>query len=144
MTEDKLRELFREMRDEPVPADSRAKVRIGVNREIGLQKRRFGWRLAAACAALAGAGLVAWNLPLVERPVTPVAVVSTPAVSPAAESPQVQEGPVRAVATHHRSESRKRRMIPAVAAPPLTEASPGTVIRIETPDPDVVILLVGE
>ena len=30
MTEDQIRELFREMREEPVPADSRARVRVSL------------------------------------------------------------------------------------------------------------------
>ena len=50
MTEREIQDLLREMRDEPVPADSLARVRVGVeNRTV----RRRWWKLAAPLA-LAG------------------------------------------------------------------------------------------
>ena len=56
MTEDRMRELFREMHDEPVPADSLARVRMAVSART---ERRAGWfwRVAAG-VALAACALV--------------------------------------------------------------------------------------
>jgi len=131
MTEDKIRELFREMRDEPVPADSRARVRMAVaERSQSWQERlRRYWKIPAIILVPVCAVLVALSMreparivlppPVVVREAEPIAPVQTPAVTP----------PV--VRVRHRVVKKVR---PAEAA---------TLIRIDTPDPDVVILLIG-
>ena len=134
MNEDQLRDLFREMRDEPVPADSLARVRAGV--DLRIQKRRWlvGWKPAAALVMVvcivAGFFLLRPGkaVPPKEAIVRPVAPEAQ--VLPVPEIPVPPERPaVRVV--------RPRR-----ARPRPVEAVPVS-IRIETPDPDIVILLVN-
>ena len=43
MTERELQDLLRNMRDEPVPADSLARVRMGVDQRL---RKRSWWKLA--------------------------------------------------------------------------------------------------
>lgn len=124
MTEQEMRELFRGMRDEPVPADSLARVRMAVDRR---RRRVFPWKIAAI---LAMAGCVVAGF-LFLRPVRmPVRTVE-PAPLEIAQVGPPPEIPVRAV-------PKPRRVRPR----PI-EAVPSMLIRIETPDPDVVILLVN-
>ena len=130
MNEQEMREVFREMREEPIPADSLARVRMAVGERI--QRRRVSlWKLAAALV-LAG-GMAAAFLSL--RPGKPVPRVIAPEIArvlPRVETPVPFESPVPSVA--------RPRRIPPRARP--VEAVPVS-IRIETPDPDVVILLVN-
>ena len=136
MTEDQIRELFRDMRDEPVPPDSKVRVRMAVaERTQGWPeklRRRWKW-VAAALAPVCLLLVVALNTlqkrvempPAPVAPAPPLAVVEAPAPIAPPRHPIV---PVR-----HR-----------VARPPREVASNGaSLIRIETPDPDVVILLIG-
>ena len=132
MTEDKIRELFREMRDEPVPADSRARVRVAVAERSQSWPERFRrqWKIAAMILVPACVVIIALVMrepartvpppPVVAREAEPIAPVQTPSVSP-----PVVRARRRVVKQHVR---------PAEAA---------TLIRIETPDPDIVILLIG-
>jgi hypothetical protein len=128
MTDDGLRELFREMRDEAVPADSMARVRTRVASRIA--RRRWLWAgglgLIPVCALLL---LMMFRTPApVRREVAkhsrpPVIETTTPVVAPA-----VIRHPPRHVRRRHVEQAAK-------TAPP--------TIRIETEDPNVVILLVG-
>ena len=133
MNEEEMRELFREMREEPVPADSLARVRAGVDRRVQKRRQLFGWKVAAA---LAMAGFIVGAFFLL-RPgkSVPIEQVSPPEIAQVlpvqVESPAPPKIPVR-VASH----PRRARPRPVVEGVPVS-------IRIETPDPDVVILLVN-
>jgi hypothetical protein len=132
MNEDELRELFREMRDEPVPADSLARVRAAVDQRIQKRPWVFAWKIAAALA-MAGCLVAGFLLLRPGRSVIPIERPSTPEIAevlPPAESPAPPQRPVVRVARPRRARPR-----PVDAVPVL--------IRIETPDPDVVILLVN-
>jgi len=123
MTEDEIRSLLREMREEPIPANSLARVRLGVEKRSG---KRSGWKwvvpLALAASVVAGFLL----LRPAKAPVRPVE-------SAPIEVAQVQPPPETPV----RAEPHSKRVRPQqVKAVPV-------LIRIETPDPDVVILFVN-
>jgi hypothetical protein len=125
MTEQEMRELFREMRDGPVPADSLARVRVAVDRRIA---RRNWWKLAIP---LAVAGCVVAAFLMLRPAKTPVAIEApgTPEIAQALPQPEL---PVR---TAPRPKRFRPRPGPIEGVPVL--------IRIETPDPEVVILLVN-
>jgi hypothetical protein len=130
MKEQEMRELFREMRDEPVPADSLARVRAGVEQRIHRKPWLSAWKIAAA---LVMAGFIVGAYFLL-RPVksVPIEQASPPEVAqvlPPAEIPALPEIPARPAPRPKRVRLRP-------------EAVPVS-IRIETPDPDVVILLVN-
>ena len=136
MTEDQIRELFREMRDEPVPPDSKARVRMAVAERTRSwpEKLRRRWKWWAAVLAPACLLLVALMTlqKKVDAPIPPAAPAPPVAV---AEAP----APIVAPPRPHIVRARHR-----VATPPREIASGGaSLIRIETPDPDVVILLIG-
>jgi len=138
MTEDEIREAFREMRDLPVPPDSLARVRLELEHRI---RRRSAWRTAAFLLTASAALLAVFLFgPLAHR--------RTPVANPAAqrqpkmaviEATRPEQQPAKdalpasipIVRAHH----RLRRKAPAAA--PVT-------IRIQTPDPDVLIVLVGD
>jgi len=127
MNEQEMRELFREMRDEPVPADSLARVRLGLEKRVNQPLGKISWWKFVIPPVAAGC-IVAGFLLL--RPAkTPVRSIEI-APPEIAEVIPAPEPPVRVV-------PRPRRVRPApVAGMPV-------LIRIETPDPEVVILLVN-
>ena len=135
MTEDEIRKLFREMRDEPVPPDSRARVRMAVaeRTQSWPEKLRRRWKWIAAVLASACLLLVL-VMTRENKMVPPPAPVVNPPVVASVETP----APVPPPRPHI---VRARRRI----AKPRRETAPGgaSLIRIETPDPDVVILLIG-
>ena len=121
MTEEQLRELLRELRDEPVPADSLARVRMRV--EERTVPRRLRWWTSAVVAAMVVAVVVvlSWPRPAAPQPPAPVtAEVKLP--------PVVVETPKAPIA---RSQVKRAPRIQA-----------GPVIRMETTDPDVVLIMV--
>ena len=120
MNYDRMRELFREMRDEPVPADSLARVRAKLAERTG-RRSWFRWWVPVLVAGLA---ILAVVLRPAGTPPPPVVLVQRAAPPPT---------PAPAVRPRPRSVPRPQ---PRVVA--------GTVIRIDTPDPDVVIFLVGD
>ncbi len=124
MNENEMRSLFREMREEAVPADSLARVRLAVEQR---RQQRSGWLwLVPALLVTAAIVMVVLYLrpvPQVEPPV--VATVHMPPPVLPVVSPRVRV-PVR------------------IRRPMVRHPEPGTVVRIETDDPNVVILLVGE
>jgi len=124
MTERDMREVFREMREEPVPADSLARVRSGVEQRIG---KRNWWRFAVPLA-LAGCAVAGF---LLLRPVKAPAIVEQPGAPVIAQVLPAVEIPARPAPRPKRARPR-----PVVKGVPVS-------IRIETPDPDVVILLVN-
>ncbi len=130
MTEDQIRELLCEMRDEPVPPDSLARVRLRMA-ERGRAWSR--WKLAAALLAAVGLMVAA----LLFRPVVHVQTPAPSIIARQAEGPILR--PVQARAADPVKKVRKKIARPARRASP-----PGVLIRIENPDdPDVVILLVN-
>jgi hypothetical protein len=132
MTDDQMRGLFKEMRDEPVPADSLARVQLKVDERVSPSPRRsmWWWRLAAAALVVVFTLGLLWKTPqaplIATKPPNPVETAKV-------ERPAVADPPVVRPA-------RPRRVEPAAQPTP-----PGAVaIRIETPDPDVVIILLGD
>ncbi len=132
MTEREIQDLLRDMRDEPVPADSLARVRAGVDQRIHQRPWLSAWKIAAVLV-MAGCIVGAFLLlrpgkPVtIERPVAP----EIAQVLPRVEIPALPEVPARPAPRTKRARSR-----PAVESVPVS-------IRIETPDPEVVILLVN-
>ena len=132
MKEDEIRGLLREMREDPLPAASLARVRIEVERRTSA-KRWFG----SAWPALASAALACLVWMAMPPPVHHTEPVAREAVVPAEARP-VAPKTVTVSAKADRSK-------PAPPVRPKRVAAPqaNVLIRIETPDPDVVILLVG-
>jgi hypothetical protein len=135
MREEDIRDLFREMRDEPVPADSLARLRARVAERTRTRPWRR-WRIAALLLIPACIAFMALFL----RPVATVQRTNAPLVARQPEAP-VETPPVRPETVH-----RAQRLVRHRVARPRRMEQPGAppLIRIETPDPDVVILLVGE
>jgi len=128
MTEEEMRSLFREMRDEPVPADSLARVRLGVEKRTG-KRSLWKWVVLLAVAGCMVAGF------LLLRPAKaplPVEQPSAPVIAQVLPPPELPIQTVQAALRPKRLRSRPRRV----------EVVPVS-IRIETPDPDVVILFVN-
>ena len=124
MTEPEMQEVFRQMGEEPIPADSLARVRLGVDKRIG---PRSWWKFAVPLVA---AGCLVAGFLLFRPAGKPVPIVLPPPSQVARALPPV-EIPVPAVSRPRRVPQRQR-----------VEPVP-VLIRIETPDPDVVILLVN-
>ena len=132
MNDEEMRELFRAMREEPVPADALARVRMGVADGIAKTKAGGNWHAAwTVAAALIMASCIAAGFLLLRPARTPVPVTQ-PVTQEIAKSIPPPETPVRAV-PRPKPVRRQTRRIQTV---PVT-------IRIETPDPDVVILLLN-
>ncbi len=141
MTEDRIRELFREMRDEPVPADSRARVRLAVAERAARWPERWlrHWKIATAVLVPVCLLLIAL---LARQPaqvrVKPVSAPAAPSIA-AVETPPVFAPPV-APPIRRRAAKAVRRV---VAGRRKVLEDSATVIRLETNDPDIVILFVG-
>jgi hypothetical protein len=122
MTEDDVRQLLQELGEEAPPADSLVRVRQRVAERTAAGRRRVWWWPAVA-AAVAGVCLLVVVLsgpepqPRMPAPPPVVAVVEPPP----APAPQPQSRVAR--------------------KPPKRD---GLVIRMETNDPDVVILLIAD
>lgn len=131
MNEDQVHDLLREMREESVPTDSLARVRRNVAERTrrSVRWKPFAW--AMACAAIAFAGILLQSGVFVRR-----AIQTAIAVRPQARELALPVLPSRQPV---RPAIRRVRVRPR-PVPVVRTAS----IRIETPDPDVVILLVGE
>lgn len=132
MKEERIHELFREMRDEAVPGDSLRRVRLSVAERT---RPRFAWwRWGVAAAALAACVvLVVFLWPRQKEVVAPRQDMArhVEPVMPVLKAPQ-ENRPVAQPVTKH------------VRKPKVSKHDSGVVIRIETPDPDVVILLIGD
>ncbi len=137
MNEDEIRNLFAEMRDEPVPVESLVRVRVLVDERI---RRRAPWKIAslvAAFAALVVAAFVIQMGPALRKNARPPVVAKHQSAAPPVEAapPQEEEEPVTVRPAIERKVYKRRHDLT-----PTQSVS----IRIETPDPDVVILLVGQ
>ena len=127
MKDDRLRKLFQEMREEALPADSLARVRLRVAARVAARRR---WKLAALVLAPLCA-LLMFALLRIPASVPPPRVV--------ADKPRdVTVEPAVILSTPHAAPRRKR-----VAQRVPSALSTTVNIRIETQDPEVVILLVG-
>jgi hypothetical protein len=130
MTDDEIRNLFEEMRQDPVPADSLVRVRSRLQDRV---RRRTAWRVAMfaipVLAALAIAILLPTSAP-VHHVTAPRPVAQSHEMQPSEPSVALAPPQVRpAIQTTRR---KAKRQAPEFAS-----------IRIETPDPEVVILLVA-
>lgn len=134
MTEDDIRGMLRELRDEAVPPDSLARVRLAVDRRRSEKSRWWPWVVALAGAV--AMVFVAMLLRPVSQPGMPVVGSGpAPAIAEAQPKPVPPQLPKLAVA-------KKRRTRPHIVSP--APVSAPLVVRIETEDPDVVILLIGD
>ena len=163
MKDEQIRELFGEMREEPVPAESLARVRRLVGERARTRRRVFavgwgwpGWTWKAA-AALAAAGCVALMLRLANEPAPVLPGAPAPvAQSPAALEPTVKAEPEPVLPiTQKRIRKAARPVVEVDQQQPVEQAQPAEQvpaagaegaheIRIEnSEDPDVVIVLIG-
>lgn len=143
MNEERIRELLREMRDEAVPADSLARVRMGVESRATRSRARQQAVAAKAWGALAAAAVAVLVLAIAVWRHKPAQIETLPAPEiaqavPAQAVPPVPE-PREPVPVRRHAVQRAARTIPVRPV-----AAKAAEIRIETPDPNVVILLVGD
>lgn len=123
MTDDRIRELLREMRDEPVPADSLARVRARVEERTTPRPGRW-WFVPVFAAVLAMMAMVFWPY----HPAQPVRVArEAPVIAPPPPAPK----PVSVVAKPVRVAKRLQNPVAGASS-----------IRIETADPNVVLIFV--
>lgn len=147
MDEEQLRGMLRELRDEPVPADSLARVRAGIEGKRSARPRIWIWALVSAAAAVVL--LFGWSVrsgPIqAKRALDPVQVANVTEPIP---QPLCGAGPQTCVRTHtsaaghHRVGPRSSGLAPHNVRPEPTPMPP--MVRITTDDPDVVIMLVGD
>ena len=141
MSEDEVRKLLHEMRDDPIPPDSLVRVRQAVAAAPSASGVRWlglaaVWKAAVLFALVASIAVVAWR-PRVSHPASMtnpslVAVLRQPVPRPS-PTPATPGKPVlrRVKATQHMDTHA-------------AEPSAASVIRIETPDPEVIILLIAD
>jgi len=130
MNEEQIRDLFREMHGEAVPADSLARVRM----KVAARTRQAGrWKMAGwvmACALALFAAMLLESGVTIRKAIVPAVVNRLQAREEALPLLPARE-PLRPAVVRVR---RRPRPEPAVQT---------VSIRIETADPDVVIWLVG-
>jgi hypothetical protein len=133
MSDKEISDLLRGMRDEPVPMDSVRRVRAMVAERTQPRVRAWWW-MPAVAAALCTLVVTLWlNHRPAERPRTVALEQKQHAALPMISEPKRQPQPA----------------LQAVSRPKPKPVRPvrkddDILIRIETPDPDVVILLVGD
>jgi hypothetical protein len=149
MNDDQITKLLHSMRDDPIPGDSLARVRQGVAaRTLGRDRgRTFGtiWRLAipVALAGCIAAILLRPVRPTAPTPVRPEAAVEQPALVVPQGRKMVLPQP--APEPHQLAHATARPARHFQRRPPSAPQEAGaSLIRIETPDPDVVILLLAD
>ncbi|MBS1828415.1 MAG: hypothetical protein JST93_24120 [Acidobacteria bacterium] len=135
MNDDQMRDLFREMRDEPLPADSLARVRLAVAERVAQPVRRPFWLRWQVLAAGVVAAVV---LVMVLR--QPAQVPAPPVVVAKQEPRPVPPTPPQPIVTPQRKPPM--RLPQATTRPKPRNTDP--LIRLETPDPNVVIFLVAD
>ena len=141
MTEDDIRTLLHELRDEPVPADSLARVRMTVTERTRVERRIpwlvWDWKRLAMLAAAIAVAVVAILFRPGHRSIPPTdEALNEAATIPAAPAPVLRSEPRSAPV---RVTAKKTRKIPRAKS----ANGDNLLVRIETADPDVVILLVG-
>jgi len=142
MNDDQIRELLHEMREDLVPANSLARVRQAImaraSARVGRRGLGVAWKLAVP-AALASCIVV-----VLLRP--PARHNAPPPVQPADAIEEKTPAPPVAAAVQHkhsRTNARAARHFQQEPAP-TAQADGASLIRIETPDPGVVILLLAD
>jgi hypothetical protein len=126
MNDKEMNDLLRGMRDEPVPMDSVRRVRARVAERTQPGARAWWWIPAVAAALLVGLWL---SHGPTERPAsTPVMVAE----------PKRQPQPTLHAVSRPKPEPKPK------PVRPVRKREDKILIRIETPDPDVVILLIGD
>ncbi len=150
MTEDEIRSLFRKMRDEPIPPDARVRVQAGVAERIRSGSWVSGfhgwWKIAGglmAAASIAAVLLLIRPSTAVHEPAPGVAarLPDAPLEKPA---PPERAAPAPVNALRRVKHPARRAAQAPVRRQETPAAGDGVLIRIETPDPNVVILLVGD
>jgi len=147
MNEDQIRELLCDMREDLVPPGSLARVRQGVAESIEARRRLFvpAWRIAAAvgCLAVVGglAGVAMRSRAGRSEPIQHAVQPPVKVIQAVKEQPPELPSPARPVQTRLAVRTARQVRNKQRAAPPPGAA---TLIRIETPDPEVVILLVAD
>jgi anti-sigma factor RsiW len=142
MTEDEVRLLLHELRNEPVPADSLVRVRLAVaqgsRRETWLQRLGARWKILGLLTAAAVILVIAVRVRPVHQTSTPTAAIQ--------HSAAVVEVPSRPATSNRDAKvSTNVAAKPKIKDPRKTAPKDGDVlVRIETADPDVVILLIGD
>jgi hypothetical protein len=141
MSEEELRQLLREMREDPMPVDSVARVRIGVAHRVRNRRRRRVFT-ALALAMVPAAAWVITILPIAQPPRTrPNEVVRKSNPSVVTEQ-RPKQNPVSGSLNRY---VRRRYALPEkVLSKSRIEREDPILIRIETPDPNILILLVEE
>ncbi|HEY4360554.1 MAG TPA: hypothetical protein VGN17_06280 [Bryobacteraceae bacterium] len=148
MKDEQIRELFSEMREEAIPAESLARVRRAVAESVPSRRRWFGWKFAAMVAVAGCLAVAMVELRTAQVPVNGRAVQG-PVVAVQQSAPVVEAAPVLPVA--HKAARpavvpvREVEVRRTEKAPPVSSDNGGAhEIRIESSDePDVVILLIG-
>jgi hypothetical protein len=149
MTKDQMRDLLREMRDEPIPPDTRVRVRAAVAERIqsgSWVMIHSRWRIAAvllATASIVAVVLFLWPSRAVHEPTPGIAARQRDA--PFERATLLEKAAPAPVCALQRPKHPARHILQTA---PHKEEAPaaggGVVIRIETPDPDVIIVLVGD
>lgn len=130
MTEQEIRDLFREMRDETVPADALTRVRARVADRI---QRKATWKIGAWLA-------VAATLLAAVLLILPQSSVHNPAGAPRIARKPDRPPPELPAFTPRLSVRPAIR----IRRPRTEDSAAAPLIRIETSDPEVVILLVAD
>jgi hypothetical protein len=140
MNDDQMRELFREMRDEPVPADSLVRVRARVTeRTSSAPRRRFTF--AALALAMGLAAIFAVSLIVPKSPPNE----ETRTVTAKAVEPKIEQVAKPAVAEVRPTRQRvAKKATPAIRRASQAEPGGAVAIRIETADPDVLIIFLSD
>lgn len=134
MNDEQMRDLFQELRDEPLPPDSLARVRMAVSERISQPVRHPFWLqwqvLAAAMAAVVLLVIVSRPPAPAPAPQPPVLAKQEPLHLPpaplAVEKPQPPHPKPPQAKVHKRPQKID------------------SLIRLETPNPNVVIFLVAD
>jgi hypothetical protein len=130
MNEEEIRNLLHEMRQTDVPVDSVARVRLKLARRIRErpQRRIAAWVMAAAGVLL---GVIFFNpTPKTDRQASrAIAAPDRPYTPPIHVTEEIAPRPKVDRATRRERQPK--------------HTSAAVTIRIETPDPEVVILLIG-
>jgi hypothetical protein len=141
MTDDDIRALLREMQDEPVPSDSLARVRLGVAEGTQRAAKHWlstRWKVIGVLATAALGALLLFVVRSTHTVILPVAKV-------------VQEVPMESVPVPQASPPQRSKVVRTAATKRKTsnrsykkQTGDGVLVRIETADSDVVILLIGD
>jgi anti-sigma factor RsiW len=142
MTEDEVRLLLRELRDDAVPPDSLARVRLAVAErsrgETWIQRLGSRWKILSVVAAAVVILLMTVRLRPVSNPSTLTATIQSGAGTGVIPAPPAAPKTSETVPTRIAAKPKNKRSRKTVSR------EEPVLVRIETPDPDVLILLIGD